>query len=154
MDEQYLFPFFEDEIKEYEKENELINSKENEIYKDIAWDYDKNTPLLSNGDFLIVEGLEAVKSWAFRALQTQRGKYEIFTWDYGLDIESFVGKVLTDKNKIDLTKEITECLLENKHIKNVIDFKFITDKNKVYINFRIVTLYGNLAEGVELYEAI
>lgn len=150
MDEQYLFPFFADEIEEYKRENGLIDSKENGTYKDIAWDYENNTPLTNNGDFLIVEGLEAVESWAFRALQTQRTKFEIFTWDYGLDIESFVGRVLTDKNKIDLTKEITECLLENNHITNVADFKFTTDKNKVYISFKIITAYGELSEEVEL----
>lgn len=154
MDGQYLFPFFTDEIEEYEEENEISNSTEDEIYKDIGWDYDKNTPLIYNGDFLIVEGLEAVKSWAFRALETQRARYEIFTWDYGLDVESFIGKVLTDKVKIDLTKEVIECLLENKHIINVTDFKFTTDKNKVFINIKIVTEYGEFSEEVELDETI
>ena len=154
MDEQYLFPFFTDEIEEYEEDNKLVDSTEDIIYKDIGWDYDKNTPLIYNGDFLIVEGLEAVKSWSFRALQTHRAKFEIFTWDYGLDLESFVGKVLTDKMKIDLTKEITECLLENKHVINILDFEFLTNKSKVFIGFKIVTKYGEFNEEVKLDETI
>lgn len=154
MDEQYLFPFFNDEIKEYEEEMEKATSQQDEIYKDIGWNYDKNTPLIYNGDFLIVEGLEAVKSWVFRALQTQRAKHEIFTWDYGLDIDFFTGKVLTDKNKIDLTKEITECILENQYIVNVADFQFKVKKNKVFISFNVITRYGEFSEGVTLDEAI
>ncbi|WP_096636433.1 DUF2634 domain-containing protein [Clostridium cochlearium] len=152
---EYLFPFFQDEIEEYEEENiEELDDTEDEIYKDIAWDYDNNVPILQNGDFVIVEGLEAVKSWAFRALQTQRAKYLAFTWDYGVDLESFIGKVLTTKEKIDITTEIKGCLMQNKHITNVTDFDFKTDKRKVYISFKIITDYGDFAEGVEMSEAI
>lgn len=150
MAEQYLFPFFQDEVEDAVG-NEIVKD---DIYKDVAWDYEHNIPVILNGDFLIVEGLEAVKSWAYRALQTQRVKYEIFTWDYGLDIESYVGKVLTDKNKIDLAKEIEECLLQNKHITGVTNLELTTEKRKVYINFKIVTKYGELDEVVILDEAI
>ncbi|RXI50201.1 hypothetical protein DP124_12080 [Clostridium tetani] len=155
MEEQYLFPFFQDEIKEYEEENtDILEKDTDEIYKDIAWDFDNNKPILMNGDFVIAEGLDAVKSWAFRALQTQRAKYKAFTWDYAIDLESFIGKVLTTKEKIDLTIEIKECLLQNKHITNVTDFNFKTDKRKVYIRFRIITEYGDFPEGVKFDEAI
>lgn len=155
MTEQYLFPFFQDEIEKYEEENiEELDDTEDEIYKDIMWDFENNVPILSNGDFVVVEGLEAVKSWAFRALQTQRARFESFTWDYGVDLENFVGKVLTTKEKIDITIEIKECLMQNKHITNVTDFDFKTDQRKVYISFKIITDYGDFAEEVGMSEAI
>lgn len=151
-EEQYIFPFFEDEIKAWEESQEELDTVENnnveEIYKDIAWDYENNSAIIENGDFLIVEGLEAVKSWCFRALQTQRYKYLAYTWDYGIDLEQFTGKVLTDKVKIDIIKEIIDCLKENKHVTDVIDFNFITDKRAVTINFKIVTDYGDISEEV------
>lgn len=155
MGEQYLFPFFQDEIEEYEEENiEELDDTEDEIYKDIAWDVNNNKPILMNGDFVVVEGLDAVKSWAFRALQTQRAKCESFTWDYGVDLESFVGKVLDTKEKIDLITEITDCLMQNKYITNVTDFNFKTDKRKVFISFKIITEYGTFEKEVEMNEAI
>jgi len=138
-----LFPFLE-------VTDEEETTIEEEIYTDIAWDFDNNKPILNNGDFVIVEGLEAVKSWAFRALQTQRAKYLAFTWDYGVDLESFVGKVLDIKEKIDITTEITECLIQNKYITNVTDFNFKTDKRKVFISFRIITEYGDFEREVEI----
>ena len=138
-----LFPFLE-------VTDEEETTIEEEIYTDIAWDFDNNKPILNNGDFVIVEGLEAVKSWAFRALQTQRAKYLAFTWDYGVDLESFVGKVLDTKEKIDITTEITECLIQNKYITNVTDFNFKTDKRKVFISFRIITEYGDFEREVEI----
>ena len=58
-----LFPFL---VVTCEEETTI----EEEIYTDIAWDFNNNIPILEDGDFVIVEGLEAVKSWAFRALQT------------------------------------------------------------------------------------
>lgn len=144
---EYLFPFFQDEIEENIAGNEVV---ENEIYTDVAWDYDNNLPVVQDGDFLIVKGLEAVKSWAYRALQTQRAKYEIFTWGYGVDLESYVGKVLDTKQKIDITREITECLMQNKHITNATDFNFTIDKRKVTISFKIITDYGDFLEVVEI----
>lgn len=150
MKEQYLMPFFTDEIQQ----QSTTISVEDEIYKDIAWDYENNTPLLINGDFLIIEGLEAVKSWTVRALQVKRGKQEVFTWNYGLDIEKYVGKVLTDKNKIDIAKEITESLLENPYIENITDFKITSDKRKVEISFKVITKYGEFSEEVKLVETI
>ena len=140
---EYLFPFLE---IENEEESENIE----EIYTDIAWDFDKNIPILEGGDFVVVEGIEAVKSWAYRALQTQRAKHLAFTWDYGVDLESYVGKVLDTKEKINLTTEITDCLMQNKHITNVVDFEFKTEKRKVYINFRIITKYGDFEREVEI----
>ena len=136
---EYLFPFFNDEIEQIEETENII---EDEVYRDVAWDYDCNIPIIANGDFVIVEGLEAVKSWAFRALQTQRARYSAFSWNYGVDIESYIGKVLNTKQKIDITKEIEECLMQNKHITNATDFNFTIDKRKVTISFKIITEYG------------
>lgn len=145
----YLLPFFMDEINEYDNDNAIPRS-EDQIYTDISWDYENNKPILINGDFVVVRGIEAVRSWAFRTLQTQRYRFGIFTWNHGLDISRFKGKILTDKNKVDLIKEIKECLLQNKAIKNIYDFNFSTDKNDVIINFKVNTDYGEYSEEVKL----
>ena len=40
----------------------------------------------------IVEGLEALKVWAYLALQTAERRYYIYSWEYGHDLESLIGK--------------------------------------------------------------
>lgn len=153
----YILPFFTDEVEEYiknEKDNNINSNIDNteKIYIDIAWYYEKNKPIMKHGDFVIVSGLGAVKSWVFRTLQTQRYRFKIFTWNYGADMNAFVGKILTDKNKIDLIKEITDCLMQNKHIKRVYDFEFNTDDRIVTINFKVMTEYGDLSEVMRLHD--
>ena len=70
-----LFPFISntDEIK-------VDNSFP--MYKEVAWDFKNNIPILENGDFKIVEGNEAIKVWILKTLLINRYEFEIFSWDY------------------------------------------------------------------------
>ena len=43
----------------------------------------------------IVEGNEAIKIWIYKALQTPRYQYEIYSWDYGSELLSLIGKAYT-----------------------------------------------------------
>ena len=91
----------------------------------------------------IVEGNEAIKIWIYKALQTPRYQYEIYTWDYGSELLDLVGKAYTPS----LTKEeakrlIKEALEINPYILEV----EITDINfkdsLLSADIKIVTIYG------------
>ena len=131
-----LFPFVSntDEIK-------VDNSFP--MYKEIAWDFKRNIPILENGDFKIVEGNEAVKVWVYKAILTPRYNYSIYTWDYGSELLDLIGKAYTPS----LTKEeakrlIKEALEINPYILEV----EITDINfkdsLLSADIKIVTIYG------------
>lgn len=131
-----LFPFVSntDEIK-------VDNSFP--MYKEIAWDFKRNIPILENGDFKIVEGNEAIKVWVYKALLTPRYNYSIYTWDYGSELLDLIGKAYTPS----LTKEeakrlIKEALEINPYILEV----EITDINfkdsLLSADIKIVTIYG------------
>ena len=131
-----LFPFISntDEIK-------VDNSFP--MYKEIAWDFKRNIPILENGDFKIIEGNEAVKVWMYKALLTPRYNYSIYTWDYGSELLDLIGKAYTPS----LTKEeakrlIKEALEINPYILEV----EITDINfkdsLLSADIKIVTIYG------------
>ncbi|MCT4544430.1 MAG: DUF2634 domain-containing protein [Vallitalea sp.] len=148
MNSESLFPFFPEEIKAF---NESIGKENNKvtaegIYKDIQWDYENNKPLLINGNFVIVEGLEAIKVWCWKVLHTERYKYLIYTWDYAIDIEQFIGKSLSNFNKVEIIKEITEGLMQNMHVTSVDNFIITTEKKEIFIEFNINTEYGVLKE--------
>ena len=36
------------------------------LYREIAWDFKKNEPIIENGEFKIVEGNEAIKTFSGR----------------------------------------------------------------------------------------
>ena len=49
------------------------------LYTDVAMDYTAGTPRWESGNPVIVSGLEAVKSWAWRAAATARYQYKCFS---------------------------------------------------------------------------
>ena len=131
-----LFPFISntDEVK--------VNNTF-PMYKEVAWDFKNNIPILENGDFKIVEGNNAIKVWVYKALLTPRYNYSIYTWDYGSELFDLIGKAYTPS----LTKEeakrlIKEALEINPYILEV----EITDINfkdsLLSADIKIVTIYG------------
>lgn len=145
-----LFPFFPEEIKAFEENNEVTTNDTETIYKEIQWDYENGKPLMNNGNFVIVEGLEAIRTWCWKALHTKRYEYLIYTWDYAFDMEKFVGKTFNNLIKIEIIKEITEGLMQNKYITSVDNFHITTKKKKVVIQFDINTKYGNISDRKEV----
>ena len=132
-----LFPFISNNVDEVKINNTFP------MYKEVAWDFKRNIPILENGDFKIVEGNEAVKVWIFKAILTPRYNYSIYTWDYGSELLDLIGKAYTPS----LTKEeakrlIKEALLINPYILEV----EITDINfkdsLLSADIKIVTIYG------------
>lgn len=96
-----LFPFIsnDDEVK-------VDNSFP--LYKEVAWDFEKNVPVIENGDFKIVEGNNAIKVWVYKALLTPRYNYSIYSWDYGSELLDLIGKAYTPS----LTKEEAKRLIK------------------------------------------
>ncbi len=78
------------------------------LYKEVAWDFKRNIPILENGDFKIVEGNNAIKVWVYKAILTPRYNYSIYTWDYGSELLDLIGKAYTPS----LTKEEAKRLIK------------------------------------------
>ena len=112
-------------------------------YKEIAWDFKKNTPIIQNGDFKIVEGNEAIKVWVYKALLVPRYNYSIYSWNYGSELMDLIGKAYTPQlTKSEAKRYIEEALKINPYILdvNVIDTDF---KDSVLsANVKITTIYG------------
>ena len=131
-----LFPFISntDEVK-------VDNSFP--MYKEIAWDFKKNTPIIQNGDFKIVEGNEAIKVWILKTLLINRYEFEIFSWDYGSELMSLIGKAYTSSLiKEEAKRYIKEALEINPYIINidVVDVSF--SDSILHGEVKIKTIYG------------
>lgn len=113
------------------------------LYREIAWDFKNNTPIIQNGDFKIVEGNEAIKVWVYKAILTPRYNYSIYTWDYGSELLDLIGKAYTPSlTKSEAKRYIEEALLINPYISevNVLDTDF--KDGILSANVKIVTIYG------------
>ena len=131
-----LFPFVT--YKE-----DIVKNNSFPLYREIAWDFKRNIPILENGDFKIVEGNEAIKVWILKALLVPRYNYSIYSWNYGSELMDLIGKAYTPQlTKSEAKRYIEEALKINPYILdvNVIDTDF---KDSVLsANVKIVTIYG------------
>ena len=131
-----LFPFISgtDEIK-------VDNSFP--MYKEIAWDFKRNAPIIQNGDFKIIEGNEAIKVWVYKALLTPRYSYSIYSWNYGSELMDLIGKAYTPSlTKEEAKRYIKEALLINPYILDitVVDASF--NNGLLSADIKITTIYG------------
>ncbi|MEA5008217.1 DUF2634 domain-containing protein [Clostridium tyrobutyricum] len=102
--------------------SDIDNSTEDTPHE-YAWDFEKNDFLLKDGKFIIVEGIEALKIWTWKALHTPRFRYDIYDENYGHDIETLIGKNLSYELMETETKRfVTECLTRNKYITGITNF--------------------------------
>ena len=113
------------------------------LYKEVAWDFEKDNPILENKEFKIVEGNEAIKVWVYKALLASRYQHSIYSWDYGSELLSLIGKAYTPElTKSEAKRYIKEALEINPYILevDVIDMSF---KDSVLsADIKLLTIYG------------
>ena len=132
-----LFPFISNNIDEVKVDNSFP------LYKEVAWDFEKDTPILENGDFKIVEGNNAIKVWTYKALLTPRYNYSIYSWDYGSELMDLVGKAYTPSlTKEEAKRYIKEALLINPYILEVTVLDTSFSNGILSADIKIVTIYG------------
>ena len=132
-----LFPFFGDAAVETAVTESLP------LYREVAWDFENNIPILEKGDFKIVEGNEAIKTWAFKAMMTERFRYEIYSWGYGSELDSLIGQSYSPNlTKAESIRFIKETLLVNPYIINVSTVEVSFDSGKLSITAKLETIYG------------
>lgn len=90
-----------------------------------------------------IDGIEAVKQAIYKILLTDRYKYEIYNWNYGIDIGELIGKP-KDYVKAVLPGKIEDALKPDDRIEAVYDFTFTDiDKTTLALKFYVTTIYGN-----------
>lgn len=132
-----IFPFEDEEVELNEEEEEYL-PRERGI--------DFTTGQL-NGK--IVEGVDAVLVWAWLALHTPRFRHYVYSWDYGQEFDTLIGKGYPDAYiKAELQRMVEECLTVNPYIEDIDNFGYKKEGDKVIISFRILTDFGD--KGVQM----
>lgn len=129
-------------------EAEVATAQELPLARDVAWDYETDKPKFKNGAPVMATGLEAVLSWAQCALRVVRYRHEIFTPDYGNEVESMIGQAYTEALKsAEAQRFIREALLINPYITSVPKITVSFADSILSISCNIETIYG----GAELH---
>lgn len=96
-----------------------------------------------------VDDLEAIRQAVYLILSTERYKFPIYSWNYGVELVDLIGQN-TSLVIPELKKRITEALLADSRISEVSDFQFTVNKNKVTVKFIVSTAFGELDSGIEV----
>lgn len=113
------------------------------LYTDVAMDYDAGTPRWESGNPVLVTGLEAVKSWAWRAVATARYRWPIFDWSYGCELEDLVGHPYQqDTKRSEAARYIQDALLVCPYIKSVNVTGATFSGSVFHMTVALSTVYG------------
>lgn len=113
------------------------------LLRDVAMDYEKGAPLFAGGNPVVVSGLEAVKSWAWRAIQTARYRYSSFSWDYGCELENLVGQPYgQDTRRSEAVRYVEEALTVCPYITSATARVERFEGSTLTVSVRMRTVYG------------
>lgn len=127
-----LFPFMMNE------DDEQVTTSN--TYKEYDFDFDKG---ILTGK--VVEGKEAVKVWIYKTLMTKRYIHDIYSWDYGHDLDELIGQGY-DKGFIDSEVErmIKDCLSINEKIESCTGFEISFENDKLSVSLTANTVFGEV----------
>lgn len=115
------------------------------IFKEYAIDFKTAEPIYKEGEIVVLEKNEALKVWIYKALRTQRNKYESHSENYGNDLIEHIGTIYNETvKKAVIEQQIKECLLVNPYILSVTNFKFNYDGYNLKVDFKVQTIYNEL----------
>jgi len=90
------------------------------------------------------DGIEAVRQAIYLILNVERYKYQIYSWNYGIELEDLIGKPIYYV-KVELERRIKEALSQDTRIKNLYNFTYETkDKDALVCRFNVDTIFGTL----------
>ena len=96
-----------------------------------------------------IDDLEAVRQAVKKILLTQSFEHEIYSFDYGIDLESLVGKE-PEEVTILLKRMIREALLYDDRVKSVDGFEIGFSEDECLCEFTVSTIYGEYQESLEV----
>lgn len=96
-----------------------------------------------------VDDLESVKQAIYLILGTERYKFNIYSWDYGVELVDLFGKPMPYVMS-ELPRRIKEALIQDNRIKDVINFEFEMNGKKLHTTFEVVTDFGNIDTELEV----
>lgn len=96
-----------------------------------------------------IDGLEALKQAIYKVLNTERYEYPIYSFNYGVELESLLGKDPIYV-QIELKRRIRECLFRDDRITEVDNFMFEVNGDEIKCTFDVHSTFGNFTASREV----
>lgn len=90
----------------------------------------------------MIDGKEAAAQAASLALSTERFLYDIFSYDYGVELADLIGK---DREYVqaDFRRRIEEALGEDDRITGISNYQITFDGEVATVHFTVNTIFGD-----------
>lgn len=95
------------------------------------------------------DDLDAIIQTIRLILSTERYKYLIYSWDYGVELVDLIGQPMPYVMS-EIPRRITEALVQDDRIEDVKDFEFETNGKKLHVTFTVVSTIGNIPTELEV----
>ncbi|MCC0666858.1 DUF2634 domain-containing protein [Clostridioides sp. ZZV14-6153] len=123
----------------------LPKTEELPIFREVAWDFEKDEPVLEKGDFKIIEKKEALKVWIYKCIKTNRYEHEIYSLEYGTELSELIGQKYTKGlTESEASRFIKEALLINPYILEVNVKSANFNRDILSANVKVSTIYGEV----------
>ena len=137
-----FYPFIgSPEDYEFEVSNELP------LLKELAFDFESGEFIIDevSGDIKVVTGKEALRIWIYKAIFTNRYVHEVYSWDYGTELATLIGQRFSrGLTESEAFRFISEALLINPYIDDVINNKITFSGDILHINITVISRYGEV----------
>lgn len=90
-----------------------------------------------------VDELTAAAQACYKILNTERYRYVIYSWNYGVELEDLFGKPIPYVYS-ELPRRIREALLQDDRVQSVDDFQLSHNRGDVLASFTVHTTFGDL----------
>ncbi|RCX16466.1 uncharacterized protein DUF2634 [Fontibacillus phaseoli] len=99
----------------------------------------------------MIDGIAAMRQFIRKAVETARYRYLIYNSQYGCELESLLGQDISQQLlKSEITRVISEALLEDDRVKAVEQFHIERDSDKLFITFTVLTSEGVIEQEVSI----
>lgn len=123
----------------------LDESSELPLLREYFFDFEKGSLVYEKGKPKILSGIEALKVQLHKALITERYKYLGYSWDYGSEITTLIGKVQSNAvMEAESKRLIEESLLVNPYVTSIGKVNVKLNGKKLTINAQVNTVYGEV----------
>lgn len=113
------------------------------LFKELAFDFETDSIILSDGKPLEVEGDKALEIWIYKALLTERFKYTGYNHDYGSELITLVGYSMSpDIAELEIDRFIRECLGVNPYIIDIQNMVVVASGSLAIATFDVLTVYN------------
>lgn len=88
-----------------------------------------------------IDGQAAITQAIYKILTTERYKYIIYSWNYGIELADLIGQPIPYVYA-EIERRVTEALVQDDRIENVVDFQFDNKDGAVITSFTVNTTFG------------